>query len=183
MRPGNQSPDNRSAAPDRRDLRVTPGAIDLRLAARPVAPGADSAPVEFTSPLGTVTIDRVDMVGDRVKLARNRVKVPSTISPETAYETEQVEIAVPLELLGWDPRSLPRTTGDIGVFVGRDGETVERAAPLEHIAERSLARLRPHPHLHRLTVRGERLKPQAPIPVRIDGRVRGAFSNRDRPLP
>ena len=93
---------------------------------RPVAPGADSAPVEFTSPLGTVMIDRIDMVGDRVKVARKRVKVPSTIYPEAAYETEQVEIAVPLGLLGWDPRSLPRTTGDIGVLVGRDGETVER---------------------------------------------------------
>jgi len=39
---------------------------------------------------------------------------------------DQIEIAIPLSVIGWNPSDLPATTGDVGVLMGRPGITEDR---------------------------------------------------------
>lgn len=90
-----------------------------------VVPGTTS-PIAFTSPVRHITIDQIDQVSDKIKLAVSRLNRPAFTRPEKTVNFEVIEVAIPLSVLGWDPRSLPETTGDIGVLIGQSGATVER---------------------------------------------------------
>ncbi len=90
-----------------------------------VVPGTQS-PIAFTSPVRHITIDRIDQVSDQIQLAVSRINRPAFTRPEKTVRFEVIEVAVPLSVLGWNPNTLPNTTGDIGVLIGQAGSTVER---------------------------------------------------------
>jgi hypothetical protein len=92
---------------------------------RYIVPGT-SSPIAFTSPVRTITIDRIDNVSNQIKMAISRTTRPTFTRPEKKASYEVIEIAVPLSLLDWNPKTLSQTTGDIGVLIGQAGSTVER---------------------------------------------------------
>ncbi len=92
---------------------------------RYIVPGTQS-PVAFTSPVRHITIDQIDDVSLQIKLASSRLVRPAFTQPEKKVVFDVTEIAIPLSVLGWNPKQLPKTTGDIGVLIGQSGATVER---------------------------------------------------------
>jgi hypothetical protein len=80
---------------------------------RPVAPGAGTEPVHFSSPLRTITFDRVDDVSKDVALARG--------------EKGEFELSISLSALGLKPQPGMALRGDIGVLRGDGDRTVQRA--------------------------------------------------------
>lgn len=89
---------------------------------RQVVPGTES-PVIYDSPVAQTRMDAVDDVGDRIQVAIR----PTEISERNKLiPHEEIEVAIPLEVLGWTPEKLPNTIGDIGVLVGDSGATSQR---------------------------------------------------------
>jgi len=68
--------------------------------------------VPFTSPVSTLSFDRVDDVSDKVRLA--------------ADGKGNYEICVPLEVLGLAPKPGMKIKGDIGILRGNGAETTAR---------------------------------------------------------
>ena len=78
-------------------------------------PGTKAADrVPFTSPVMTVTFDRVRDITSRVKFA-------------AARDGSGFELGIPLSLLGLDLRKTGALKGDIGVLRGADGMTLSRS--------------------------------------------------------
>ena len=88
---------------------------------RPVAPGAKTEPVQFSSPMRTIRFDRVDDVSDQVVLA-------STIVADEKAKTQTgiFEFSIPLATLGFAPVSGQSIRGDIGLLRGNGGQTLQR---------------------------------------------------------
>ena len=80
---------------------------------RPVAPGEAGEGVHFSSPLRTITFDRVEEVTKDVAFA-----------PGQAGE---FELSIPLSVLGLKPEPGMALRGDIGVLRGDGDRTVQRA--------------------------------------------------------
>ena len=83
---------------------------------RPVDPDAPGEPAKYVSNLGalkTVTVDRVQDVTDRVRLA--------------ADGKGNYELSVPLALLRLDPKLGGRVKGDVGLLRGNGLATLQRA--------------------------------------------------------
>ena len=84
----------------------------LALLYRPVAPGAGTLKVPFSSPWRTIEFDRVDDVSKDVQLGSDG--------------RGNYEIAVPLSVLGLSPKTGMRIRGDIGILRGDGQQTVAR---------------------------------------------------------
>jgi len=89
---------------------------------RPVVPGTKD-PVEYFSTVAQTSVDRVEDVSGRIQVGIGSVKIPDRDKEATL---EQVEVVIPLEVLGWNPKTLPKTLGDIGILTGDGGKTVSR---------------------------------------------------------
>ncbi|QDT64688.1 hypothetical protein [Calycomorphotria hydatis] len=89
---------------------------------RPHVPNA-AEPVLYDSPVSKTQIDAVEDVTDQIQVAIKPVMLKEHGRP---LPHEQIEVAIPLSTLGWDPDSLPITIGDIGVLVGDQGITSQR---------------------------------------------------------
>lgn len=83
-------------------------------------------PVTISSPVGSIDIDKIEDVSDRISLAYGIIYLPDPYraNRKNAYRT--AEVSIPLKLLGWDPKALPQTIGDMGILLGQDGRTIER---------------------------------------------------------
>jgi len=80
---------------------------------RPVVPGTpEKDKVSFAAPWHSISMDRVDDVSDKVEFAEDR--------------NGNYEIAVPLSVLGLDPKLGTRIKGDIGVLRGNGKQTTQR---------------------------------------------------------
>ncbi len=88
---------------------------------QPVAPGAQSEPVAFSSPLRTIQFDRVADVSDQVTLA-------STVETDEKSQTRTgvFEFSIPLAALGLKPNPGQTLRGDIGILRGADFRTLQR---------------------------------------------------------
>lgn len=113
------------AVGDLRLLMTLNGSKPKAICYRYVVPGTDE-PVAFTSPVRTITIDRIDDVSDQIRMVASRITRPTFTRPEKKAGYEVIEIAIPMSVLGWDAAALPKTTGDIGVLINQAGSTVER---------------------------------------------------------
>ncbi|MGE9290403.1 MAG: hypothetical protein ACQKBT_05410 [Puniceicoccales bacterium] len=89
---------------------------------RPVVPGTTD-PVEYYSTAAETQIDRVDDVSESIKAAYGEAIVLNGKRKDKYY---QVEVAIPIDLLGWDPVRQPVTIGDIGILAGDGGKTISR---------------------------------------------------------
>ncbi len=122
-----------SAAPDRRqpvrgDRRLLITRVGDRTVAmlyEPVAPGAGTPKVEFGSPLRTLYFDRVEPVGDRIELTSGSVKDLKADANGTVVRTTY-ELAIPLELLGLDPKPGQKLKFDVGILRGDGIQTLQR---------------------------------------------------------
>ncbi len=88
---------------------------------RPVAAGAKAEPVQFSSPLRTVTFDRVEDVSDQVIVAAWADK-----DDRGAVKLACYEMSVPLSVLGLMPQAGQTIRGDIGVLRGNGYQTLQR---------------------------------------------------------
>jgi hypothetical protein len=80
---------------------------------RPVAPGAGGEGVHFSSPLRTITFDRVDDVTKDLVFA--------------AGADGEFELSIPLATLGLKPEPGLALRGDVGVLRGSEFQTTQRA--------------------------------------------------------
>lgn len=120
----------RTPAPDRKqpvegDVRLLIAHVQGKTVAvryRPIVPGT-TKPVIYDSPVAETRIDAVDDVSSHIRLATARVTLPDR---NKTAQFEQIEVAIPLTVLGWAPNALPRTVGDIGILVGERGVTTQR---------------------------------------------------------
>jgi len=107
---------NRALFAENGDVRLLVAAVKGKPAAvlyRPVAPGAVKDPVTFSSPLRTITFDRVEEVSQSIAFAKG--------------EKGEFELSVPLSVLGLKPEPGLVLRGDIGVLRGDGDRTVQRA--------------------------------------------------------
>ncbi len=104
---------SRAAAGDVRLLVAMVKGKPVAVLYRPVAPGAGGEGVHFSSPLRTITFDRVDDVTKDVELA--------------AGKDGEFEISVPLATLGLEPEPGLALRGDVGVLRGSEFQTTQRA--------------------------------------------------------
>ena len=82
----------------------------------------EGEPVQFTSPLRTVTFDVVKDVSDQIVLASATVRDPATkVVTEATFE-----LSVPLTVLEYSPVSGQSVPGDIGVLRGNGFRTLQR---------------------------------------------------------
>jgi len=102
---------NRPVAGDLRLLITKVGGRPRAMLYRAVVPGTKD-PVPFTSPVRSITFDRVEEVTAQVQLAE---------SGDGNYE-----ISVPLALLGWKAAAGTTLRGDIGLLRGSGGMTTQR---------------------------------------------------------
>jgi hypothetical protein len=86
---------------------------------RPVAPGAKSEPVEFSSPLRTVKFDRVDDVSDQVRLE-------SAVEQSGQLKSGTFAFSIPLSTLALKAEPGEKIRGDIGILRGSSGQTLQR---------------------------------------------------------
>ena len=84
----------------------------LALLYRPVAPGAGTLKVPFSSPWRTITLDRVEDVSAQVELAGTN---------------GNFEISIPLGTLGLSAQAGTRIKGDFGILRGNGFQTLQRA--------------------------------------------------------
>jgi len=91
----------------------------------PVTTGEKKSPVEFSSPVRSITFDRVQDVGSEIELAVRSQQLPlnakGKTGPCTAYE-----FSVPFALFDLMPQADAVVLGDFGILRGQAGETVER---------------------------------------------------------
>ena len=87
---------------------------------RPVAPGAKTEPVQFSSPLRTIQFDRVDEVSDRVAFAN------TTVAEKDKTQTGAFEFSIPLTTLGLKPAVGQSLRGDLGLLRGNGVQTFQR---------------------------------------------------------
>jgi len=108
------------------DVRILVAMVKGKLLAvryRPVVPGTKE-PVVYDSPVAETRVDSVDDVSGRIRAAvKPNVELPDN---GNSVKFEQVEVSIPLDLLGWTPGKLSSTLGDIGVLVGDGGSTKQR---------------------------------------------------------
>jgi len=83
--------------------------------------------IRFSSPVSSILIDKIDDVSDKVTFETSSMYLSSTINPKKKNHFTTAEFSIPLKTLGWDPKSLPETTGDIGLLIGEEGRTTERS--------------------------------------------------------
>jgi hypothetical protein len=111
------------------DLRLLvsqPGGKTAAMLYEPVSPGAKTPPVEFGSPLRTIQFDRVTDISDRVKLVSTTV--PDLKADKNgSIKLTTFELAIPLELLGFQPEKGREYAFDIGVLRGDGSQTLQRA--------------------------------------------------------
>lgn len=121
---------------DRKDKQAQAGDVRLVISEvgkktvaaiyRAVVPGTE-APVVYESPVGRTQIDRIEDISDQIKIGASRVTLTAEeAGAMQAGEVDQIEIAIPLSVIGWDPDELSVTTGDVGVLMGRPGTTDDR---------------------------------------------------------
>jgi hypothetical protein len=84
-------------------------------------------PIQFQSPVSTITIDHIDDVSGKVLMATGRTSLKSEIDPKKKNIFYTAELSIPLETLGWEPDKLAETRADIGLLYGNEGRTVERS--------------------------------------------------------
>lgn len=89
---------------------------------RPVVPGTKE-PIEYYSTVVQTTIDQVDDVSDQIQVGTGKIQITER---KKTVSLEQIEFAIPLAVLGWNPKELPETIGDIGILAGDGGKTVSR---------------------------------------------------------
>ena len=119
-------PKRRAAAPG--DLRLLVTRVKgqpVAMLYRQVVPGAGGQRFPFTSPLRTVTFDRVENVSGDVVLASQWTPDPK--DKNNRLGTATIEFSVPLSTLGLKPQSGLKLRGDIGVLRGNGAETMQRA--------------------------------------------------------
>lgn len=110
---GNLAADPHRAAPVFGDIRLLVTLVKgkpLALIYRPVDP-SPSAPVPFSSPWRTITIDRVNDVSSELKFAQ---------------ADGNVEFSIPLKLLGLKPAANETISADIGLLRGNGFQTTQR---------------------------------------------------------
>jgi hypothetical protein len=120
-----QDPGKGRKVPVEGDVRLLIAKVGATIQAarfRPVVPGT-AEPVEYYSGVARTTIDQIEDVSDRIRLDVGRVVIEER---GKHVHLEQVEVAIPLAVLGWNPRTLPETIGDIGILTGDGGATVNR---------------------------------------------------------
>lgn len=106
----------------RGDVRILVALVDgkpLAMRYTPVAPGTE--PVLFSSPVRTVSIDRVDDVSTQVQLA-------STVQRDekNAVKEATFELSIPLAALSLKPEANQSIRADIGVLRGNGFQTNQR---------------------------------------------------------
>jgi len=119
----------RSPQPVPGDLRLVAARHEGKLVAflyHASVPGTED-PVTFSSPVSSIQIDQIDDVSDQVSYAIGNTTLVSTVDEKKKIRFTTLELSVPLKTLGWDPTSLPKTLGDIGLLLGSEGRTVERS--------------------------------------------------------
>jgi hypothetical protein len=79
-------------------------------------------PVQFSSPLRTVTFDEVKDVSDQVTLATTTKLDPKNNSVVEA----RYELSVPLAVLSFTPKAGEKVAGDVGVLRGNGFQTLQR---------------------------------------------------------
>jgi len=98
---------------------------------QPVAPAAAAeSAATFSSPWRDLRFDKVEDVSGRVGIAVTHGTMRLT-SPRNAKRTRDLrqetwEVSIPLDLLGVNPAAGERFSGDVGVLIGSEGETVQR---------------------------------------------------------
>lgn len=123
-----------AADPNRRkavqgDLRLLvsqPRGKTVAMLYEPISPGSKTPPVEFGSPLRTIQFDRVSDISDQVKLVSKTVPDLKADKNGTVKLTTY-ELAVPLELLGFQPEAGKEYRFDIGVLRGDGSQTLQRS--------------------------------------------------------
>jgi len=110
----NANPNRASAVTgDERLLVAQVGGKTRALLYHAVVPGTpEKSKVPFTAPWHGITMDRVDDVSDQVELASDG--------------SGNYEIAVPLSVLGLDPKPGMSIKGDIGILRGDGKQTIQR---------------------------------------------------------
>lgn len=94
---------------------------------RAVVPGTKE-PVHYESPVGTTNIDKVEDISSEIQMAVEKVTLTDAAAGEMrGGEFTQIEVAIPLKLLDWNPSAFPKIRGDIGVIVGKSGATDSRS--------------------------------------------------------
>ncbi len=120
-----QDPSKGRKAPVEGDVRLLVAKVGATIQAvrfRPVVPGT-AEPVEYYSEVAQTTIDQVDDVSDRIRVEVARIEITER---GRNVHLEQVEVAIPLAVLGWNPQERPETIGDIGILNGDGGATASR---------------------------------------------------------
>ncbi|MGE9290005.1 MAG: hypothetical protein ACQKBT_03385 [Puniceicoccales bacterium] len=82
-------------------------------------------PEVYYSSVGVTTIDRIDDISNEVQVGESQVTLP-ILDGRKQHTYEQLEVAIPFSVIGWDPKELPETIGDIGILIGNDGRTTQR---------------------------------------------------------
>ncbi len=118
----------KTAEPKVGDLRL----VVAKREGKPVAilykakvPGT-SEPVTISSPVGSTVIDKIEDISGRISLAYGITYLPNPYRANRKNVYRTAEVSIPLKLLGWDPKALPETIGDIGIILGQDGRAIER---------------------------------------------------------
>ena len=111
----------RPVAGDERLLVTRVGKATTAMLYQPVAPGNATEPVQFASPLRTLTMDRVQNVSDAVVLASGSEK-----DDKDQVTLGTFEFSIPLQTLGLQPRNGQSLRGDIGILRGNGFQTLQR---------------------------------------------------------
>ena len=126
----NADPRRRDPVPG--DIRLLVTQVNKKTQAavfRAVVPGTKE-PVRYESPVGSATLDQVEDITDKVKLAggkhaddtgkKDRYGLPVIL------KYSDYEFSVPLSALGLSPRNGLTIRGDVGLLLGPSGATADR---------------------------------------------------------
>ncbi len=91
----------------------------------PVDPASAGTKVEFGSPLRTLYFDRVESVGDRIRIAEKTQK-DLKADPAGSITITTYELAIPLSLFGLVPEPGMRLKFDAGILRGDGQQTLQR---------------------------------------------------------
>lgn len=91
----------------------------------PIHPGFKEGSAEFGSPLRTLRFDRVQVVSDQITLASESVKNMKADNTGKIAQTTY-EIAIPLSVLGLEPKAGSKLKFDIGILRGDGTQTLQR---------------------------------------------------------
>ncbi len=111
---------------DQRVLITRVGDQTTAVLYQPVDPISQSPAVEFGSPLRTIRFDRVEVISERVEFASASVKDLEADEDGNVIRTTY-EVAIPLQLLSFKPKSGTEYKFDIGILRGDGRQTLQRA--------------------------------------------------------